>query len=93
MPNLNKKEIEFFQTIMKRIGCDKGDCGTYFNLEIGEVALAEFEERKKKYSGKCSRCQKHLVLRGTELERFIKTMGIPTIQVTKTTFDKFFKEK
>jgi len=55
--------------------------------------LTDFEERKKKYSGKCSKCHKHIVLRGTELDRFIKTMGIPTIHVIKTTFNQFFTEK
>ena len=93
MANLNKREREYFDKIKKRLGCSLGDCGTYFNLDIGEVALTEFEERKKKYSGKCSKCHKHIVLRGTELDRFIKTMGIPTIHVIKTTFNQFFTEK
>ena len=93
MANLNKREREYFDKIKKRLGCSFGDCGTYFNLEIWEVALTEFEERKKKYSGKCSKCHKHIVLRGTELDRFEKTMGIPTIQVIKTTFEQFFMEK
>ena len=93
MAYLNKRETEFFENIKKKIGCDKGDCGTYFTLEIDEYVLSHLEDKKQKYSGKCSRCNAHLELRGNELERFIKTMGIPTIQTTKTTFDKLFEEK
>ena len=92
MAYLNKREREYFEKIKKRLGCSLGDCGTYFNLDIGEVALTEVEERKKKYSVKCSKCHRHIGLRGTELDRFEKTMGITTIQVIKTTFNKFFTE-
>ena len=42
MANLNKREREYFDKIKQRLGCSLGDCGTYFNLEIGEVALTEF---------------------------------------------------
>jgi len=93
MAYLNKREREYLDKIKKRLGCSLGDCGTYFNLEIGEVALTDFEDRKKKYSGKCSKCHKHIVLRGTEIDRFEKTMGIPTIQVIKTNFEQLFEEK
>jgi len=93
MANLNKREREYFDKLKMRLGCSLGGCGTYFKLEIGEVAATKFEEKKKKYSGKCSKCHKNIVLLGTEIDRFEKTMGIPTIQVIKTTFDQFFTEK
>jgi DNA polymerase II large subunit len=93
MAYLKTKETVFLQNIKKRIGCDKGDCGTYFNLESCRIVFVGSKERRIKYSGKCSRCQKHLVLKGTELDRFIKAMGIPTIKFTNYTLNQFFVEK
>jgi hypothetical protein len=92
MVYLTTKETVFLQNIKNRIGCDKGDCGAYFNLESCRIVFVGSKERRIKYSGKCSRCQKLLVLKGTELGRFTKTMGTPTIQFTNNTLNLFFVE-
>jgi hypothetical protein len=93
MVYLTTKETVFLQNIKNRIGCDKGDCVTYFNLESCRIVFVGSKERRIKYSGKCSRCQKHLTLKESELERFTKTMGIPTIQITTKTLNQFFVKK
>jgi transcription elongation factor Elf1 len=84
---LSKAEEKKLQAIHKVISCSLPDCGQYIELRIDEHSNV-LDEKKRIYSGSCSKCGKRFKFKHSYLTVLRKALVTPKIQVINTTFSE-----
>jgi len=87
---MNKSDTQYLKTIQEQLSCRFEGCGVRFTLEISEFDFQNLPEKSQKYNGRCSGCHSHLMVKGSDLEKFIRTMGSPKIVKIKNNFDQLY---
>lgn len=89
---VNKQQQKKQESIKKKVGCTLTDCGMHFTFTIGENELALADERKRKYSGVCTKCHRSIKLNASNLLAFQYVYGKTNIVVMKSSFKNLFEE-
>jgi hypothetical protein len=88
---MNQRELKQQATLKKKVGCILTDCGQFFTFTISEHVLALSEQNKRTYTGKCTRCHKHVKLRDSQRNSFASVYGSPNYVVSTSTFNALFE--
>jgi hypothetical protein len=88
---MNQRELKQQATLKKKVGCILTDCGQFFTFTISEQVLALSEQNKRTYTGKCTRCHKHVELRDSQRNSFASVYGSPNYVVSTSTFNALFE--
>lgn len=76
----------------KKVGCTLTDCGKHFTFTISEDVLAFSDDKKKIYTGKCSKCHKSIKLKDNAKGVFTSVYGTTNFEIMKTTFNEMFEK-
>jgi hypothetical protein len=88
---MNKQQIQKLENIKKKVACPLSDCGQHFTFTINEFVLALAEETKRIYRGKCSKCQRVLKLKQSQLGDFQSVYGKTNYVIEKSKFTDIFE--
>jgi hypothetical protein len=89
---MNQRELKQQATIKKKVGCSLTDCGQYFTFTISEHLLAQSDQNKRIYDGKCSRCHKNVKLKASQRNSFAAIYGQANYVVTASTYTDLFEQ-
>lgn len=70
--------------------CSIPGCGSEFEFTIGKGALEQDDNRLKKYSGRCGKCGKSMILAHSKFQRWEKLIRGSKLIVVGNTYDDFF---
>ncbi len=90
---MNQRELKLQTTIKKKVNCSLTDCGQYFTFTINEQVLAQSDQNKRIYVGKCSRCHKDVKLKANQRNSFAAIYGQANYVVTTSTFTDLFEQE
>ena len=88
---MNSQYIKKQENMKKKVGCIHADCGKHFTFTVNENVLALGNDRKKIYSGKCSKCNKNIKLSVNDIGVFTSVHGATNFEILKSTFNEIFE--
>lgn len=87
---MNKQLLKKQESIKKKISCAFTDCGQHYTFTALEHEVSIVHNRKKIYSGSCSKCHKAIKLTTNNLLTFQSVFGKANIKILKSSFNDIF---
>ena len=88
---MNEKQLQKLENMKKKVACPLSGCGEHFVFTINENVLALADETKRIYRGKCSKCQKAIKLKQSQLSEFQSVYGKTNYVIEKSNFNDIFE--
>lgn len=88
---MNSQYLKKQESMKKKVGCIHTDCGKYFTFTISEHVLALDDDKKRIYTGKCSKCHKSIKLKDNATGVFTSVYGETNFEIMKSTFNEMFE--
>jgi hypothetical protein len=88
---MNNQYLKKQESMKKKVGCVHTDCGKHFTFTIGEHVLALADDKKRIYTGKCSKCHKSIKLKDNATGVFTSVYGETNFEIMKSTFNEMFE--
>ena len=88
---MNSQYLKKQGSMKKKVGCIHTDCGKHFTFTIGEHVLTLDDDKKRIYTGKCSKCHKSIKLKDNDTGVFTSVFGATNFEIMKSTFNKMFE--
>lgn len=80
------------EAFLLKYTCEVNGCGSDFQSEIARGALEQKNGRTKRYTGRCVKCAKSVVLSQSKYAVWTRLIEGSKLTITDTTFDALFEK-
>lgn len=89
---MNSSQLKKHASIRKKIGCALPDCGQHVTFTIAEHVAKLAEDRKKIYTGVCTKCHQTFRLNASQVLTFQAIYGKAKFETLKSSYSQLFDE-